>query len=311
MGTQKFRLVTRSDFDGLVCGVLLKDLGLIEEIFFTHPKDVQDGKVDITENDITTNLPFSPKAHLVFDHHFSELIRNREERPDNYIIDGNVPSAARVVYDYYGGKATFPNINDDLMFEVDRADTAKYEIEDILHPQGWVLLNFVMDPRTGLGRFKNYGISNYTLMMDLIDACHRCTIDEILQMPNVLERTDLYFSHEVEAVKQIQRCAKIHNNLIVLDLRDEETIWCTNRFMLYALFPQCNVSMHVMWGVRKQNTVFAMGGSIIDRSLLFNLGNLALQYGGGGHQKAATCQVDNDTASKVQEQLIAALTDKQ
>lgn len=308
MSTQKFRLVTRSDFDGLVCAVLLKDLGLINEVFFTHPKDVQDGKVAITKNDITTNLPFSPHAHLVFDHHFSELLRNSKERPKNYIIDGNVPSAARVVYNYYGGKTTFPNINSDIMYEVDKADTAQYNKEEILHPQLWVLLNFVMDPRTGLGRFKNYGISNYNLMMNLIDACHTKSIVEILQMPTVLERTDLYFSHEQQAVDQIHKCTKVYNNLVVLDLREEKIIWCTNRFMIYALYPLCNVSMHVMWGVKKQNTVFAMGGSIIDRSMQLNLGNLALQYGGGGHQKAATCQVSNENADKVKEQLIAALS---
>ena len=298
MTQSKFRLVTRSDFDGLVCAVLLNELDLIDDIKFVHPKDMQDGKVDITSRDITTNLPYVAAAHLAFDHHESETIRNTGERP-NHIISAEAPSAARVVYDYYGGAKAFPNISNDMMMAVDKADSAQFSHEEILEPTDWVLLNYLMDSRTGLGRFREFRVSNYQLMMDLIQACRHHGIDEILQLPDVIERVDLYFDHAARAREQIERCATVHNNLVVLDLREEETIFAANRFMIYALFPQCNISIHVLWGVQKQNTVFATGKSILDRGSKTNVGELMLQYGGGGHNAAGTCQVDNEQAADV------------
>ena len=298
MALNKFRLVTRSDFDGLVCAVLLNELDLIDDIKFVHPKDMQDGKVDITERDITTNLPYVAAAHLAFDHHESETIRNTGERP-NHIITAHAPSAARVVFDYYGGAPAFPNISEDMMLAVDKADSAQFSLEEILQPTDWVLLNYLMDSRTGLGRFREFRVSNYQLMMDLIKACRHHGIREILQLPDVLERVELYFDHAARAREQIERCATVHKNLVVLDLREEEAIFAANRFMIYALYPQCNISIHVLWGMQKQNTVFATGKSILDRGSKTNVGELMLQYGGGGHNAAGTCQVANDQAEVV------------
>ena len=306
MGTEKFRLVTRSDFDGLVCAVLLNELDMINEIKFVHPKDMQDGKVAITANDITTNLPYVAAAHIAFDHHASETIRNQSGLK-NHVIDAKAPSAARVVFDYYGGAKAFPNITVDMMDAVDKADSAQYVREEIMQPEGWVLLNYLMDARTGLGRFREFRISNYALMMDLIKYCRDHGIEDILSLPDVKERIDIYQEHATKAKAQIQRCASVHGNLVVLDLRDEETIWATNRFMVYALFPQCNISIHVMWGVQKQNTVFATGKLILDRSSKTNVGELMLAYGGGGHHAAGTCQVENDQAATVLQQLITEI----
>lgn len=306
MGTEKFRLVTRSDFDGLVCAVLLNELDMINEIKFVHPKDMQDGKVAITANDITTNLPYVAAAHIAFDHHASETIRNQSGLK-NHVIDANAPSAARVVFDYYGGEKAFPNITVDMMDAVDKADSAQYVRDEIMQPEGWVLLNYLMDARTGLGRFREFRISNYALMMDLIQYCRDHGIEDILSLPDVKERIDIYQEHADKAKAQIQRCATVHGNLVVLDLREEETIWATNRFMVYALFPQCNISIHVMWGVQKQNTVLATGKSILDRSSKTNVGELMLTYGGGGHHAAGTCQVENDQAAAVLQKLITQI----
>ena len=306
MSQEKFRLVTRSDFDGLVCAVLLNELNLIDDIKFVHPKDMQDGKVEITDRDITTNLPYVAAAHLAFDHHLSETIRNTGERK-NHIISAEAPSAARVVYDYYGGKKAFPTIADDMMDAVDKSDSAQFNRDEILKPDGWVLLNYLMDARTGLGRFREFRISNYALMMDLIKYCRNHGIDEILALPDVKERVDLYFEQTEKAKDQILRCATVHKNLVVLDLRKEETIWATNRFVIYALFPQTNISIHALWGVQKQNTVFATGKSILDRGSKTNVGELMLAYGGGGHQAAGTCQVDNDKAEATLQALIGRI----
>jgi nanoRNase/pAp phosphatase (c-di-AMP/oligoRNAs hydrolase) len=298
MTPQKYRLITRSDFDGLVCAVLLNEMNLIDDIKFVHPKDMQDGKIAVTDRDITTNLPYVPGAHLSFDHHLSENIRNTGKQ-GNHIIEVDAPSAARVVYNHYGAQAAFPRITREMMLAVDKADSAQYSPEEILNPGGWVLLNYLMDPRTGLGRFRNFRISNYALMMDLIEYCRDHDIDQILALPDVQERIALYHEHAERAKEQIRRCGAMHGNLVVLDLRNEETIWTTNRFTIYALYPQANISIHVMWGVQKQNTVLATGKSILDRSSKTNVGELMLQYGGGGHQAAGTCQVDNDRAAEV------------
>jgi len=302
--SDKYRLVTRSDFDGLVCAVLLKELDLIDEIKFVHPKDMQDNRIEIGSNDITTNLPYVEGVHLAFDHHLSETIRN--EKKENHIIIPSAPSAARVVYEYYGGKERFADISDDMMEAVDKGDSAQFSLEEILHPTGWPLLNYLMDARTGLGRFREFRVSNYALMMDLIVYCKNHTIDEILTLPDVKERVDLYFAQEELFKEQIMRCAKVYNNLVVLDLMNEEVIHAGNRFMIYALFPQCNISIHKLWGFQQQNVVFAVGHSIVNRTSKTNVGELVLTYGGGGHEKAGTCQIATDKA----EETLASIIEK-
>lgn len=299
----KYRLVTRSDFDGLVCAALLKHLDLIDDILFVHPKDMQDGKIEINARDITTNLPYVPGCHLAFDHHLSETVRN-EANIANHIINPKAPSAARVVWEHYGGHDAFPEAWDEMMEAVDKGDSADFTRDEILNPDGWVLLNFLMDARTGLGRFRDFRISNYQLMMQLIDYCRTHQIEDILNLPDVLERVELYFDHKERALDQLRRCSRIYGNFLVLDLREEETIWATNRFTIYAMFPEINISVHVMWGLKKQNTVFAIGKSIINRSSKTNVGELCLSYGGGGHLNAGTCQVGNDVAVEVLDKII-------
>ena len=306
--SRKYRLITRSDMDGLVCALLLKELDLIDDVIFAHPKDMQDGIINVSDTDITTNLPFVPGVYMAFDHHASETKR-LEDKTTNHIIDAHAPSASRVVYDYFGGAESFPNVSQEIMAAVDKADSAQFSKEEILNPEGWTLLNFMMDARTGLGRFRNFNISNYQLMMKLIDTCREHqNIDDILQIPDVRERVDLYFEHQLKFREQIQRCATIHKNLIVLDYRKEDTIWAGNRFVVYALFPQINISIHVLWGKNKQNTVFAVGKSILNRTCKTDIGSLMLGYGGGGHEAAGTCQTPNLRAEDLLEELIEKIT---
>lgn len=305
----KFRLLTRSDMDGLVCAVLLKEMGILGEIVFHHPKDVQDGKVAVTERDILTNLPYVAGCGLCFDHHASEALRNGGKPTPGYILDPQAKSAARVVYDHYGGKARFPRVSDAMMEAVDKADSAGFSREDVLHPAGWELLSFLMDARTGLGRFREFRVSNYQLMMTLIDCCRDLRIEEILALPDVKERVDLFFAQHALFRAQIERVATVHDKLVVLDLRKEDTIYAGNRFVVYAMFPQCDISMHVMWGREKQNTVYTVGKSIFDRRNPVEVGTLMLGYGGGGHDAAGTCQGANDTAESMKQELIERLVD--
>jgi nanoRNase/pAp phosphatase (c-di-AMP/oligoRNAs hydrolase) len=307
MPASHYRLVTRSDFDGLVCGVLLKELDMIDEIAFVHPKDMQDGKIPISARDITTNLPYVASCHLAFDHHSSEILRNGEGRPANYVMDPAAFSAARVVWRHFGGAQRFPRVKEELLSAVDKADAALFSRDEILDPKGWALLSFLMDARTGLGRFRQFRISNYDLMMQLIEECRTHSVEEILELPDVKERVELYRSHEVQFREQLMRCSKVTDDVVVLDLRNEETIYAGNRFMIYALFPEARVSMHVMWGMKKQNTVCAIGKSILDRSSQVDVGEICLSYGGGGHKAAGTCQVDNARAEQVKAELIGKL----
>jgi nanoRNase/pAp phosphatase (c-di-AMP/oligoRNAs hydrolase) len=306
---KKYRLVTRSDFDGLVCAVLLKEIDLIDEIKFVHPKDMQDKVVEISKNDITTNLPYVEDCFLAFDHHESEFTRNKDKMGSNYLIVPEAPSAARVVFDYYGGRNTFKYISDEMMKAVDKADSAQFTIDDILMPSGWELLSFIMDSRTGLGRFREFTISNYQLMMKLIDYCRNYPINEILEMPDVAERVEIYMSHMDRFEEQINRCSKIYQNLVVLDLREEEVIFAGNRFVIYGLFPKCNISIHRLWGLNKQKNVFAAGKSIFNRSSKTDIGQLMLKYGGGGHIAAGTCQIENDRADAILDELISQINE--
>ncbi len=311
MEQQTRRLVTRSDFDGLACAMMLKELNLIDEIKFVHPKDVQDGKIELSKNDITTNLPYDPRVSIAFDHHESEVDRLKAvETGGKLIIDPNAKSAARVVYDYYGGKEKFPRISEDLMSAVDKGDSADFTMDEILNPKGWVLLHYLMDARTGLGRFHQFRISNYALMMELIDYCLEHTIDEILELPDVKERVELYFEQADLFKAQLQRIAKVYDKVVVLDLRNEEVIHAGNRFMIYALYPECEISVHVAWGFQKQNTAVMIGKSIVNKASTVDIGDLCLKYGGGGHHNAGTCQLDNDTVDQQLPDIIRALNGK-
>jgi len=305
--SKKYRLITRSDMDGLVCAVLLKELGILGDIVFHHPKDVQDGKVAVTENDILTNLPYVHGCGFCFDHHASEALRNEGKPTPGYILQPEAKSAARVVYDYYGGKASFPKISDAMMEAVDKADSAGFSEDDVLEPRGWALLSFLMDARTGLGRFRDFRVSNYQLMMMLIDCCRDLTVDEILELPDVKERVELFHTQHALFRDQISRVADVHDNLVVLDLRDESVLYAGNRFVVYAMFPKCDLSMHVMWGREKMNTVYTVGKSIFGRRSEIEVGELMLTHGGGGHHAAGTCQGPNDTAEALKDALIGLL----
>lgn len=305
----KYRLVTRSDFDGLVCAVLLQYKRQIADIVFVHPKDVQDGKIALNEFDITANLPYSEKVHICFDHHYSEVLRVGDGK-NNHVIDPDAPSAARVVYNYYGGKDGFPHVSEDLLLAVDKSDSAKFSKEDVLEPKGWDLLNFIMDSRTGLGRYHHFSVSNYELMMDLIGYCGRHPIENILALPDVSERVKLYQSHKELFKKQIEDNSEEHGSVLYVNLKDQEQIYVGNRFMKYAMYPDCKVSIQEIWGRGRENTVFTVGMSIFNPDPSVNIGSLMLEYGGGGHRNAGTCQVSNEDAERVRRELIEKLGGK-
>lgn len=302
MAEKKFRLITRADFDGVVCGALFNELEMIDDIVFAEPNDMQHGRVPVSDKDISTNLPFVEGIHLCLDHHASEIERVGEK--ENLIIDADAPSAARVVYRHFGGKEAFPDISEELLAAVDQADSAQYTQEDILTPEKWTLLNFIVDPRTGLEGISGFSISHNGLLYDLMTYCRHNPIEEILAQPDVVERVNTYQYQNEFSELQLVRCAAVHGNLVVVDLRDEDPIYTCNRFLIYALNPECNISMHLMPGTEKGTTTISVGKSILDRSSKTNIGSLLLEFGGGGHEAAGGCKIKNEDSDAVVGQLI-------
>ena len=303
MSEQKFRLVARADFDGVVAGGLLIERDMInDEILFAEPREVQQGQINITGNDVTTNLPYVEGVHMCFDHHLSETVRVKKQR--NHIIDPNAPSAARVVYDYFGGELAFPKISTEMMAAVDKADSAQYVESEILAPEGWTILNFLLDPRTGLSRIENFDISHEQLMKDMMVYCRHHPIEEILQIPDVEQRLHIFLEHEEYAELQLKRCASIDGNIVIADMRGEDDIYVCNRFLIYGLFPAAQVSIHIFPGDDETKTLFAVGKSILNKSSKSNIGLLMLEQGGGGHESVGTCQVTNDKVDEVLMHLI-------
>ncbi len=299
------RLLTRSDFDGLACAALLKELGVIDHWKFVHPKDLQDGIIEVTENDVLANVPYVEGCKMWFDHHSSE----QDRLGADIVFEGesrHEDSAARVIYEFYGGKNRLPHF-EEMIVAVDKVDAAKLTKDEILNPEGWVLLGFIMDPRTGLGRFRNFRISNYELMETLIDSCRTQNITEILANPDVAERVELYFEQDALFRAMVEEHTFTRGNVIVTDLRNVDTIYTGNRFLIYSLYPEQNISIWVVDGRNKQNCPIAVGHSVINRSSKTNVGSLLLKYGGGGHNQVGTCQVEYDDATQVLSELIAKM----
>lgn len=303
------RLMTRSDFDGLACAVLLVEAGLVDDYEFVHPKDLQDGLIEVSRNDVLANVPYVPGCGLWFDHHSSEM--ERLELMNRHDIQGAsriMPSCARVIYDYLGGSVKFRKFDENgMMTAVDRCDSGQLSLDEILNPTGWVLLSFLMDPRSGLGYHKAYRISNYALMKDLIQYCRVMAPEHILQLPDIHERATRYFTQEKQYEEMIRRCATIRGNVLVIDLMDEPDLKVGNRFKEYAMFPEQNISLRIFWGQRREKVVFTCGHSILNRSSQTNVGRLMLEYGGGGHTRVGTCQVPVESWREMRDELIAAM----
>lgn len=302
------RLVTRSDFDGLICGMLLKEADIIDSWTFVHPKDLQDGLFQPTENDVLANVPYVKGCGMWFDHHTSENDRlgwNQDVKGESRLA----PSAARIIYEYYGGESKFPNYKE-MIEAVDKVDSGQLSREEILNPNGWILLGFISDPRTGLGRFRDFRISNYQLMEELINLFRNMKIEEILDLPDVKERVDMYFDQTEKFKSMVEKHTAIKNNVIITDLRDVDTIYTGNRFMIYSLYPEQNVSMWIVDGKQKQNVSIAVGYSILNRTCTADIGKLMLKHGGGGHKMVGTCQVPYDSANGVINEIADYLMDK-
>ena len=299
------RLITRSDFDGLACAALLKEAGVIDCWKFAHPKDLQDGLVEVTENDCLANVPFVDGCGLWFDHHSSE--HERLQLEGKYKGESRItPSCARIIYEYYGGKETFPQF-DEMMEAVDKVDSANLTMDEIQNPKGWVLVGFIMDPRTGLGRWRNFRIPNYQLMEELIDACRTMTTDEILALPDVKERIDVYFEQAEKFKEMVQKHTRVEKDVIISDLRGVDPMYSGNRFMIYSMYPEQNISIWIVNGKGGKGCSAAVGYSVLNKTSNVDVGKLMLKYGGGGHKAVGTCQFDDEHMEEMLPKLISEI----
>lgn len=303
------RLVTRLDFDGLVCAVLLSEVGLIDDICFIHPKDIQDRKVEISKDDVIANLPYIKGCGLWFDHHSSE--EERLEQGTSFDFNGAsyiAPSCARVIFEYYGGAAKFPQIDQTgLIISVDKSDSANLTIDEIKNPHDWLLLAFIIDPRTGLDRYDDYRVTNDELVENLIQHCRTMSAEDILELPDVKERINRYFQQEKDYEEMIAANSKTIGNVLLINLLDVDEILSGNRFIEYVMYPEQNISIRIIWGFEKEKIVFACGKSITNKTATVDIGSLMLEYGGGGHRDVGTCQVSIDTWERELGLIVAAL----
>lgn len=299
-----YRLVTRNDMNGLASAALLYYLNVIDNVAFAHPRDIESGKFKLTERDITANLPYFTSVHLAFQHRINQP-GQLEIQHTNLVINSDVDSTARVIYDYYGGREKFPSLLQTVVAAADKSNSAMYTIEDVLQPKEWDLLSFTLDPQTGLGRFKDFKMSTDELVKGLAKLCVYSTIEEILAKHDVAERVELYLEQESSYDEQIKRCATVIQKVLVVDLREETRIYAGNRFRVYALYPSTNISMQVYWSSDEHKTILiSVGKSVFDRSSKVDVGMVMKQFGGGGHVNAGSVQVDLSEYISVRDGLI-------
>ncbi|MEX0806689.1 MAG: exopolyphosphatase [Candidatus Binatia bacterium] len=321
------RLVTRADFDGLVCGALVTKFEPIDSYLFVEPKFMQDGMVEIREGDIITNLPYHPSCTLWFDHH----ITNTTPDFPKPIIPGKggfrlAPSAARVVYEYYtelgmtqdqtdivGAQHAAPLqpaemlrfLNTErirhLLHEADRIDAGKLEQEDVLSPQGYVLVSMTTDGR-------NAGDEPYWLRV--IELLRDASLEEVLCDPEVSRRCQRVRDEQEKLRKLLLERTSMKGNVIYVDLRGIDEIPDGNRFLIFTLFPKGNIQVKVADDAQRENTTsISVGYNIFNTTSNVNVGELLSRYGGGGHKVVGSCRVPNDKAEQAIREIVAAVTD--
>jgi len=293
------RLVTRADLDGLTCAVIITSCEEIDEIMLAHPQDITDQRLAITEDDIMANLPYQAGCGKWFDHHL--LTESNQRPPEDF--DGRyglAPSAARMVYEYY--LPGHPEIQkyELLLEETDRLDSAQLNMDDVLHPNDYILLGFTLDPRSGLGEYREY-------FMVLVDWLKTKPVGEIMKMPEVTSRVARLQEQDAAFRETTKQHSRLDGNVVFTDFRNVESIPIGNRFLVYTMFPQANISLRVHWGPTRQHVAATVGHSIFNRTSRTNVGELMSRYGGGGHKGAGTCLLPAEQADAKIAELISQM----
>lgn len=292
------RLITRGDLDGLTSSVIITSNEKIDSVKLVHPQDITDQRIDVTKNDILANLPYDSRCGKWFDHHI--LTDNNPKPPEKFDgAYGLAPSAARLVYEYYGGERKMPQFKQ-LVAETDRLDSAQLTPKDVTDPKDYILLGYTIDNRTGLGAFEDY----FLLLQDLLKSE---PIEKIIQHPLVAQRWQKILADQVAFREATLKASKAEGNLVITDFREAASIPTGNRFLIYTLFPDVNVSLRIHWGPQRRFVVAAIGHSIFNRTCRTNVGELMGRYGGGGHRGAGTAPLPAEKADAQLKEIIAEL----
>jgi len=294
------RLVTRGDLDGLTSAVILSSVGTIDDVLLIHPQDITDRRVRITDQDVLTNVPWDPACAMWFDHHL--LTDSNEKPPENFEGRyGQAPSAARLVYEYHLERDPSLSRYANLVDETDRLDSANLTPEDVTNPGGYILLGYTIDNRSGLGAdFRAY-------FMKLLECLKTMPIEKVLEQPEVKERVERMRAEEAAFRKVLEETSRMEGNVVVTDLRNVEHIPAGNRFLVYTMFPEANVSLRIHWGPRQQSVIAAIGHSIFNRTCKTSVGELTSFYGGGGHRGAGTCMIPVEEAEEALGEILKTL----
>jgi hypothetical protein len=272
--------------DGLVSAVLLTTMENVDSLELIHPQDITDDKFEVKEGDILANLPYHPNCAMWFDHH--EITDSNRKPPEVYKGKHAIlQSVARVVYEYYRSEKL--DRFEPLIAETDRFDSAQLTIEDISDPRGAILLGFTIDPRTGFGIDRHFFIT-------LVELLKTFDIDRVLQTAEVARRVKTYRENDFRFLQVLNDHTRIDHNVIITDFRNILTIPVGNRFLIYTLYPECNVSVRVQWGPRKEFVAATIGHSILNRTCKTDIGRLCSDFGGGGHKGAGACTLDPASA---------------
>jgi nanoRNase/pAp phosphatase (c-di-AMP/oligoRNAs hydrolase) len=293
------RLVTRADLDGLTCAVLITSTESIEEVRLIHPQDITDKKVEITRQDILANLPYHPACGKWFDHH---LLTASNERPPS-LFEGRyalAPSAARVVYDHYLVDHPALRKFDRLVGETDRLDAAQLTMDDVTSPRDYILLGLTLDSRTGLGAYQDY-------FHKLLEWVRERPIEDVLQEPDVMDRVERMREQDGKFRKLTLLHSRLQGNVVITDFRGADAPPVGNRFIVYTLYPQANISVRVHWGPQRKRVALVAGHSIFNRTSKTNIGWLMSRYGGGGHRGAGSCLLDPAQADGQIAEIVAAM----
>jgi len=283
--------------DGLVSAVLITSMEDVNSLALIHPQDITDNKFEVREGDILVNLPYHPNCAMWFDHH--ELTDNNRKPPK--VFKGRhaiLPSVARVVYEYY--QAEKLKHFEPLIAETDRFDSAQLTSEDISDPRGAILLGFTIDPRTGFGIDKDF-------FMTLVELLKTSALDVVLRSPEVARRVNIYLENDFKFLQVLNDHTRIDKNVIITDFRKISSIPVGNRFLIYTLYPECNVSVRIQWGPRQEFVATTIGYSILNRTCKTDIGRLCSEYGGGGHKGAGACTLDPVSADSKLDEIIKKL----
>lgn len=286
------RIITRPDFDGVVCAVLLKAaIGDHLTILWGQPAEMQNGKIEVDSDDIIANLPFYGNCAIWFDHHISN------EPPASYNgLYRVAPSAAGLVYEYY------QNVIDSrfqtLVEQADKIDDAQLNLDEILHPENYpyILLSMTIYAKHA---------SDLTYCDKVVELLSTLSIDEVLAEPEVKRRCEQVLAENTTYEKHLKNHTRIQGLVSITDFRELDPAPDGNRFLIYSLYPDTVVNMKIFH--ENSKTVVKLGHSILNRRCNVNVGNLLSRFGGGGHRGAGACRIEGPNAEPVLKKILDIL----